>query len=74
MRLFVAATLPDSLASRLADAAGSLAGPELRVVPAEDLHLTVHFLGEVEPERVAGLAGAVRTVCATADPFRLELE
>jgi RNA 2',3'-cyclic 3'-phosphodiesterase len=74
VRLFVAAMLPDALASRLADAAGSLAGRELRVVPAENLHLTVHFLGEVEPDRVAELASAVRAACATADRFRLEFD
>lgn len=64
-RLFVALDLPDRLRSGLGEwGAKALGDPALRPVPAENLHLTLAFLGhrpekEIEPiaAAVAGCAG-----------------
>ncbi len=75
MRLFVAVNLPPEERRRAWEAAQPLRAAHLPVRwTAEDsLHLTLRFLGEVEPERVGPigevLAGAVRG----ARPFAVSL-
>ncbi|MDE2335267.1 MAG: RNA 2',3'-cyclic phosphodiesterase [Rhodospirillales bacterium] len=49
MRLFVALELPWELRERLAALGGGV--PGARWVPAENLHLTLRFIGEVPPFR-----------------------
>ena len=53
LRLFVALLLPDEAVSRLVEwqqhELGG--GPGLRIVPADNLHVTVAFLGGLEPVR-----------------------
>jgi len=72
MRLFVAVDLPDRLADavaatqdRLREAAG------LRFTDPEQAHLTLQFLGEVDPQRRDAVVDAVeRAVAASGvDPF-----
>lgn len=48
-------------------------GQGARWVRAETLHVTLRFLGEVEPGRVAPLVANVRAQTAGLAPFRLEL-
>lgn len=74
MRAFVAARLSEGLAAVLAAQAQAVAGPELRLIPAENLHVTVHFLGAVEDERVDELAAALATACGEAGPFEIRFE
>jgi 2'-5' RNA ligase len=79
MRLFLAidpdaaarAALADLLQStqKLLGAASSV----LRWVAADGVHLTLHFLGEVEPERARALAGAVEAPC-TLRSFEVSLD
>jgi RNA 2',3'-cyclic 3'-phosphodiesterase len=58
MRLFVALPLPVETRAALANWAGSCGRqPALRWAPEEQLHITLHFLGEVEEIR-AGLVTA----------------
>lgn len=45
MRLFIGLPLPESLRKRIVDAVGALSGA--RVVPVENLHLTMRFIGDV---------------------------
>ena len=71
MRLFVAVPLPDPLAARLEAAAAALAVAGLRTTAREHLHVTVHFLGPVEPARVPALTAALAAACAEAEPFSL---
>jgi 2'-5' RNA ligase len=68
-RLFVAVDLPRPLARRLAGIVPAAAGVK-RARP-ESIHLTLHFLGDVE-------AGAIPALCKALDrvraaPFTLEL-
>ncbi len=74
MRLFVAAIPPPALAQRLADAAAGLAPPELRPTPAENVHLTIRFLGNVEPDAVSALTRALADACVHHAPTELNLE
>jgi 2'-5' RNA ligase len=66
MRCFVAVGLEDGPASSLAawlESTGELF-PELAVIPAGNLHLTLAFLGEIDAEAVEA-AGAVVAAAAT---------
>lgn len=74
MRAFVAARLPDGLAAMLAEAARDMAGPELRLIPVENLHVTVHFLGAFEDARAGELAAALAAACAAAEPLEIRFE
>jgi RNA 2',3'-cyclic 3'-phosphodiesterase len=72
VRLFVAVPLPDRLASQLQTVA--VAVPGLREIPRENLHVTVHFLGPVDPDLVAPLTAALTAACAGVEPFELRFE
>jgi 2'-5' RNA ligase len=74
VRLFVAAIPPPALAEKLADAAAALAPPALRTTPTENVHVTIHFLGEVAPDAVPALTTALADVCAHHAPIELRLE
>jgi RNA 2',3'-cyclic 3'-phosphodiesterase len=74
VRLFVAAIPPPAPARRLADAAAELAPAELRPTPAENVHLTTHFLGDVDPDAVPALTTALVDACAHHAPIDLTLE
>jgi 2'-5' RNA ligase len=72
-RLFFACWPAEDAARALARLGGELATRlDGRAVPAEKIHLTLAFLGELAPERVAaaiGVASALR-----GDPFTLVLD
>jgi 2'-5' RNA ligase len=70
LRLFVAVPLPDPLRGELAAVADRLAG-DGRVVPAANLHVTVHFLGGVDAAAAAPLEAALRDAVAPLSPFAL---
>jgi 2'-5' RNA ligase len=74
-RLFAALDLPERVRTRLAASAAALARElDGRAVPADNLHLTLHFLGAVPPERGAELARALRVSCAAVrPPLRMRL-
>jgi RNA 2',3'-cyclic 3'-phosphodiesterase len=72
VRLFVAVALPDRLAAPLQAAAA--ADPGLRPMRPENLHVTVHFLGLVDPGRVAALTSALAAACAGLEPYDLTFE
>ena len=71
MRAFVAIPLPPHLQSTLADYAGGAGIAGARPIPAENLHVTVHFLGAVGDHDAAGLAAALAEACRAAEPFAI---
>lgn len=70
-RLFVALGLPEDVTDDL-DALCGFPLPTARWVPAEQQHLTLRFIGEVEGRRVDDLAEALAEV--TTPPFELRLK
>lgn len=75
MRLFVAVNLPPDVRERLWGAAAPLRARDLPVrwVPADDLHLTVKFLGDVDAETAELIPVALETAVAGLKPFVLPL-
>jgi 2'-5' RNA ligase len=78
LRLFVAIELPDETKreltrtiERLRDAIG---GDALRWVRPEGIHVTLKFLGAVEPERVEAIQTALRIGLRDVDAFTLRPE
>ncbi len=74
MRLFVAVPLPEPLAARLEAAVAALAVAGLRTTAREQLHVTLHFLGQVDPAHVSALTAALARASAEAEPFSLEFD
>ena len=75
MRLFVAITLDDDIRSALSRVQAGL-GREcngVRWIPAEQLHVTVKFLGEVPDANVTSVAEAMTRGAARATPFSMDL-
>lgn len=74
MRLFTAFALPPDVREEVLRRQAALeALPFRRWQSPETLHLTLHFLGEVEPALVEPLAQTLGNACAGAAPFRLQL-
>lgn len=76
MRTFIALNLPGRERQRIHRAVGALRerGLPVRWVEPDNLHLTLKFLGEVRPERLSDVEGAVARVASTTQPFTLVLE
>jgi 2'-5' RNA ligase len=52
MRLFVAVPVPDELKERVASVGREIEGEGISLVRPGNMHLTLRFLGEVQPEKV----------------------
>jgi 2'-5' RNA ligase len=74
-RTFVAFPVAAATRRALAGEASRLArlDPRLRVVPTENLHLTVAFLGPTSPEEVPALARAIGEAAAGAAPIEVRV-
>jgi 2'-5' RNA ligase len=75
MRLFVALEIPEAVRREVARRVAGLRErlPRARWVDTDILHLTLLFLGQVEEERVPGLAAALREAFAKHPPLELRL-
>jgi len=71
MRLFLAIELPDDVRSHVVEVRKRLEGalPKIAYTRGENLHITLKFLGEVEPKRVVLLTDSI----AKIKPARIEL-
>lgn len=69
-RLFVAIDLPDEIKTELLRLRADI--PGARWVAPNQFHLTLHFLGDVETERMPAIIEALNTV--DVDTFSLTLE
>jgi 2'-5' RNA ligase len=69
MRLFVGIELPWELRERLAAMRGSL--PGARWVPPENYHLTLRFIGEVQPHRAEEIDLALSALRGRGFPLTL---
>jgi len=78
-RLFCALTLPDPVLDRLVDwQARELAGLEsadgARIVPRENLHVTLAFLGSRPASDAAPIGAELGAAAAAAGPIRLRVQ
>lgn len=76
MRLFIGiATPPDSAILALLDelARAEQSQPGIKAVPAENLHVTLRFLGEVREEKVQAIIAALETALAHERSFDLQI-
>ena len=72
-RLFVAVPLPDALVSELDAYLPPYEKPGVRLVPEENWHLTVHFIGNVPKTEVAQIAEKLQNLAPELQPFSLKL-
>lgn len=72
LRLFVALYPPLGLAREMVARATAMDLPPLRVTPAEQVHLTLQFIGEREPGEVPDVLESVRRSAAGLAGFTLE--
>lgn len=74
-RLFIAMPLPQPVKAALVQVQARLrrSGAPVKWVAPELMHLTLHFLGATEPERVPQIVAALRQCCASCDAIRLRL-
>jgi 2'-5' RNA ligase len=70
-RLFIAVHLPDTVTTMLA-AIQPQPAPGIRLVDPDQMHLTLHFLGEVDKDRAERLADALDGFAGSA--FSLVIE
>jgi RNA 2',3'-cyclic 3'-phosphodiesterase len=71
VRAFVAVAISDDVRRRLAEEQARLRRTGARVswVAPENIHLTLAFLGDVFPERIAGIGAALTRIGAATVPF-----
>ena len=75
MRLFIAVDLPVSLKERLGEIVAELSacGADVRWVHADSMHLTLKFLGNVEPGELVAIDGVLSRVAGTAQSTHCRL-
>lgn len=75
-KLFAGIELDKRIRSRCADVAARLAAQGLdgRFEPAEKLHITLAFLGWVDPQQIEGIRDAMHAAASAAPPFTLTLD
>jgi len=71
MRLFIAIKIPKTALPGIARASTLLEGSGARILPAENLHITLKFIGEVSEGKVAGIETALSAICFS--PFNVTL-
>ena len=73
MRLFIAIPLPPDLAARAAEILPTSL-PALRRVKAENLHVTLAFLGQTPDDRLGDVTAAAQEAAARVPPFALSFD
>jgi 2'-5' RNA ligase len=74
VRTFVAIFPPPEVREEVLSAARLLRlGDRIRWVKAENFHLTLRFLGDVQEENLGGVCAALEKVCAGHAPFDIGL-
>lgn len=73
LRLFVAAALPPDLIAYLTQARQAYENPALRMVPEQNLHLTLYFLGNVPAAEISQIRQTLAQVAQRQAPFTLSL-
>jgi 2'-5' RNA ligase len=75
IRTFIAVRLPEDIRRRVAEIGRKLkeSGADVKWVPEENLHVTIKFIGPVEPVRLSALASAVEQAAKGTAPFTVSV-
>jgi len=75
VRTFIAIELDAAIRAKLTAAQDRLrqCGCRVKWTKPEQMHLTLKFLGEIEPEQVDAVKRALAMACAAAEPFEMAL-
>ncbi len=76
MRAFIAIEIPHEIQQAIQQATAFLRAElrtSIRWTPAENIHLTLKFLGEVSPARVDALTSALRVQADSVPAFKVEV-
>lgn len=73
-RLFIAIPLPQSLRQFFADYSKNYQLPEIRWIPAENLHITVNFLGDTDIQLIPEITKQLKQITAQIKPFVLKFD
>jgi 2'-5' RNA ligase len=75
IRTFVCLEIPASVRERMEKLQGSLRSIDARIswVKKENIHLTLKFLGDVEPNRLNAVCEAVGSAALSINPFKIEV-
>ena len=73
-RLFIAVPVTTELKEVFRQHQPAFTQPAVRFLPDDNLHLTVHFLGEVPADQVTAIEQGLHQVAATQTAFNLTLE
>jgi 2'-5' RNA ligase len=76
IRSFLAFELPKEIGEIVAQTSLEMRGYglDVRWVRPANIHLTIVFMGDVEPDRLAPIMAALEPVCRAQSPFRVALE
>ncbi|OKL39829.1 RNA 2',3'-cyclic phosphodiesterase [Pontibacter flavimaris] len=74
IRLFAAAPLPPDLQEKLAGHLAHFEHPSLRILPQQNLHLTLYFIGNVPENELPGIKERIVRVAQRHEPFTLQFE
>ena len=77
IRSFIAIDLPDEIRTELGELQKSLkAGPQnyVKWVSPDSIHLTLKFLGDIAPDKIEAITGAIRESVENIPPFVLQIK
>ncbi len=68
--------IPEDIKERIAEVSRKLYSKvkEARIIPSENLHLTLKFLGEVPEEKVPRIKGVLSDTLKIYEPFKMEVK
>ncbi|MBI4981055.1 RNA 2',3'-cyclic phosphodiesterase [Candidatus Woesearchaeota archaeon] len=72
-RLFVGIPLPEEVKAKLKPALNALTETGVKAVPADNLHLTIKFLGDVEENKIQEICSKLE-ILAKYKPFLIKLK
>ena len=73
-RVFIACLLPEALKEKIRKIQGQFQGLPLRVVPYNNLHLTLVFIGNVREDELVKIQEVVNQVASRFQPFEVCLK
>ncbi|WP_299758544.1 RNA 2',3'-cyclic phosphodiesterase [uncultured Pontibacter sp.] len=74
IRLFVAAPLPAAIKEKLEEQLQHYQDTAIRLLPSQNLHLTLYFIGNVAAEELAPIKARVARLAQQHQPFTLQFE